>query len=193
VTVLVAGLLGGLVLALVTGCGAEGTGDKGYIEGDGLITQVAPADRRELGELRGRTLDGDSVDVADHRGKVVVVNVWWSQCPPCRAEADDLAEAARTLRSDDVVFLGIDTRDATTSAPLAFQRRYDVGYPSIFDPDGETLLAFRGTVSPNAIPSTIVIDPQGRIAASVLGALTSARTLVELVRDAAGSRTQVAS
>jgi thiol-disulfide isomerase/thioredoxin len=181
---LLAVLLAGPVLA---GCGAEGTGDKGYIAGDGLITQVAPQDRDELGELRGETLEGDPVDVADHRGDVVVINVWWSGCPPCRAEADELAKAADTLADEDVVFLGINTRDFTESAPLAFQRRYDVGYPSIFDPDGETLLAFRGAVSPNAIPSTIVIDPKGRIAASVLGAVTSASTLVDLVQDAGGT------
>ena len=56
-------------------------------------------------------------------------------------------------------------------------------YPSLFDPSGRTLLAFRGTLRPNSIPSTVVIDRQGRVAASILGELTSARTLVDLVDD----------
>lgn len=178
-----------VLLALVaTGCGASGTGDKGYVGGDGVITQLPAHDRKDVGTLRGTTLDGGTFDLADHHGKVVVVNVWGSWCAPCRAEASRLAAAAKKLAPDDgVVFVGINTRDASKENAIAFDRRFAIEYPSIYDPTGETLLAFRGTITPQSIPSTLVIDPLGRIAARVLGELPSTTTLVDLVHDAGTS------
>ena len=172
---------GGLLL---TGCGASGTGDKGYIDGKGIITRLPADDRKPVSSpVEGTTLAGDDWSLADHRGKVVVINVWGSWCPPCRKEAPTLAEAARTLKADGVEFIGINTRDIRESQGQAFERTFDVPYPSLFDPDGRTLLAFRGTLTPNAIPSTLVIDKKGRIAASILGEVTRASTLVGLVQD----------
>ena len=97
-----------------------------------------------------------------------------------------LAEAARDLADQDVAFLGIDSRDPSESAARAFVRRFDIPYPSIYDQQGSTLLAFRGTLSPNAIPSTVIIDRQGRVAASVLGEVTRT-TLYDLVEEVAGA------
>jgi peroxiredoxin len=97
-----------------------------------------------------------------------------------------LAEAARDLADRDVAFLGIDSRDPSESAARAFVRRFDIPYPSIYDQQGSTLLAFRGTLSPNAIPSTVIIDRQGRVAASVLGEV-SRTTLYDLVEEVVGA------
>jgi peroxiredoxin len=179
-------LLGVLVLS-VSACGADvgSTGDQGYVDGDGVITLLDPGERKEPGEVSGETLDGEQVSLASYAGKVVVVNVWGARCPPCRAEADDLAEAARELAPQGVQFLGINTRDPSRENARSFERRYDVPYPSIYDPGGRNLLAFRGTLTPNAIPSTVVIDAEGRVAASILGEVTSASTLVGLVEDVA--------
>lgn len=171
---------------LLAGC-AEGTGDKGYVDGNGVITQLPAKDRHAVGQVSGTTLDGAHFDLADQRGKVVVVNVWGSWCAPCRAEAKTLAAAAADLTPQGVVFVGINTRDTSKDSARAFDRTYGITYPSIYDPFGKTLVAFRGTITPTAIPSTIVIDPQGRIAASVLGELTSKTTLVDLVQDASGT------
>ncbi len=85
------------------------------------------------------------------------------------------------------MFLGIDSRDPSKDAARAFVRQFDVPYPSIFDPDGRNLLAFRGTLPPNAIPSTLVIDRGGKVAASILGEVTTVSTLVGLVDDVAGT------
>ena len=171
-----------LVLA---GCSNDvgSSGNQGYVAGKGVITSVQAADRKKPGEVAGRTLDGKRVSLADFRGKVVVVNVWGSWCGPCRAEAPMLARAARELAKKDVVFLGIDSRDPSKDAAKAFVRRFDVPYPSLYDQQGTTLLAFRGTLTPNSVPSTVVVDPQGRVAGSVLGSLTRT-TLDDLVDDA---------
>ena len=171
-------------LALVAGCSNQigSSGDQGYVAGRGIITTLAVADRDKPAEVSGRTIDGEQLSLDDYAGQVVVVNVWGSWCPPCRAEAPMLAAAARDLAKRDVAFLGIDSRDPSESAARAFVRRFDSPYPSIYDQQGRTLLAFRGTLNPNAIPSTVVIDREGRVAASVLGEI-SRTTLYDLVEE----------
>lgn len=177
-----AALIGAVLLA---GCGTSvgSSGANGFVSQDRTITSLPPAERSEPGEVSGTTLDGDEVSLADYRGKTVVVVVWGSWCAPCRSEAPMLAAAARDLADQDVVFLGIDSRDPSKAAAEAFVRNFDLPYPSIYDPEGKTLLAFRGTLTPNAVPSTVVIDAQGRVSGSVIGSATKT-TIYDLVRDA---------
>src|SRR5690606_17040677 len=111
-----------------------------------------PADRDQPRELVGTGLDGESISLADLRGQPVVVVVWGSWCPPCRAEAPDLA-ALHEEYADRVHFLGINIRDASEERALAFNRTFGITYPSVFSPTGSALLAFRGTLTPNTIPS----------------------------------------
>lgn len=168
---------------LLAGCSTfEGTGDRGYVTGNGQVTQVAPGDRGEPVDLDGESLQGDDISLEESRGLPVVVNVWGSWCPPCRAEAPDLVEAAAEL-GDRAAFYGINSRDSATAQGLSFERSYDVTYPSFYSPDGRALLAFSGTLSPRTIPATVVLDGEGRIAASIIGPLPSAGTLVDLVED----------
>jgi thiol-disulfide isomerase/thioredoxin len=168
-------------LLALTGCSSlSGTGDKGYITGTGVPTEVEAADRGAPVELDGSDLDGDAVDLADLRGKPVVVNVWASWCPPCIVEQPDLNEAADRL-GDDVHFVGLNIRDASRDDALAFVRDLDVPYGSIYSADGAALLPFAGTLTPRSIPSTVVLDPEGRIAASVNGRIPTTQTLVSLV------------
>jgi thiol-disulfide isomerase/thioredoxin len=178
-------LLALAVLVATAGCsaGLGGTGDKGYIDGAGVITVLDAAKRQAPGPVSGTTLDGKQVSLSDYAGKVVVINVWGSWCPPCRAEADDLARAARELAPKGVVFLGINTRDTSADNARAFERTRDVPYASIYDPGGRNLLAFHRTLSPNSIPSTVVVDADGKVAASILGEVTTAQTLVDLVDE----------
>ena len=166
------------------GCGKVGaTGDKGYIDGAGVITVLDDAERAAPGPVSGTTLDGKKVSLSDYAGKVVVINVWGSWCPPCRAEAGTLAQAARALMPRGVVFLGIDSRDTSADNARAFERTRDMPYSSIYDPSGVNLLAFHGTLSPNSIPSTVVVDKQGRVAASILGRVPTVQTLVDLIDE----------
>ena len=177
--------LGLACLLALAGCSNDvgSSGNQGYVAGKGIITTVKAADRKQPGEVSGRTLDGEKVSLTDFRGKVVVVNVWGSWCGPCRAEAPMLAQASRDLADKGVVFLGIDSRDPSKDAAKAFVRHFDIPYPSLYDQQGTTLLAFHGTLTPNSVPSTVVVDPQGRVAGSVLGSLTRT-TLDDLVGDA---------
>jgi thiol-disulfide isomerase/thioredoxin len=174
--------------AALAGCSNDigSSGDQGYVAGRGIITTLPAAERKQPGDVSGETIDGKALSLDDYAGKVVVVNVWGSWCAPCRAEAPMLAKAARDLADQDVEFLGIDSRDPSKTAARAFVRRFDIPYPSIYDQQGRTLLAFRGTLTPNAIPSTVIIDRQGRVAASVLGEI-SRTTLYDLVEEVSGT------
>jgi thiol-disulfide isomerase/thioredoxin len=199
VVVLAAGLV--LVAAACSGgsggSGGNGGGDSGgsgqasqagarYVSGGGTITTMPPAERQAAPALRGRTLDGKQISLAAFKGKVVVLNVWGSWCPPCRKETPDLVAAAKALRPKGVEFLGINTRDNDPGPAKAFVRIFEVPYPSVYDPHGAQLLGFRDTLPPSAIPSTLVIDRQGRVAARVLGPMTR-RTVEALAGDVAES------
>lgn len=182
ITALAVALLAGAALSGCSNDEVGSSGDSGFVSGKGVITRLPVAERRQPGEVAGESIDGKPLSLDDYRGKTVVVNVWGSWCAPCRSEADDLTAASKELAGDDVEFLGINSRDLDRAAAQAFQRRFEVPYPSIYDQRGRTLLAFKGTLSPNSIPSTVVIDDQGRVAASVLGEVTKT-TLVGLVED----------
>jgi len=153
----------------------------------GLVT-YPPTQRVTVPDLSGTTLDGDRVSLHDFAGKVVVVNVWGSWCGPCRAETPDLVRLARQDASKGVAFLGVDTRDGRDTA-RAFARRFRVPYPSIFDESGASLLPLRGIIPTSVVPSSVVIDAKGRVAARVIGPVTFA-TLNGVLNDeiAAGGR-----
>ena len=179
-----------LALVLLTGCsggpGADAVAGQGYISGDGTITSVGVADREEPVRFAGTTLSGEPFDVREHRGDVVVVNVWGSWCPPCIAEAPALQEVWTDTRALGVQFIGIDTQD-NAAAARAHEKRFGVTYPSIDDDGGRVLLGLRGSLPPKAIPSTIVLDRSGRVAARVLGQVR-ASTLRALIADALAER-----
>ena len=174
-----------MALSACTGPSLD-TGGKGYVSGDGTVTVVDAADRQPpRSEVAGATVAGDGAALSDLRGKVVVMPVWGSWCAPCRAEAPALADAARDLADDGVVFLGINTRDVVRDNARQFTQRFDLPYDSLYDPDGKVLLAFHGTLSPSTIPAFVVFDAQGRIAGRILGEATTA-TLYGVVEDVLG-------
>ncbi len=174
-----------LAAAVLSGCSGgtpqSGAPDKGFISGDGTLTLMPAADRKDAVAFAGSTLQGDRFDVTEHRGEVVVVNVWGSWCAPCIAEAPALEKVWEQTRSDDVQFVGVNTRDQNAAA-RAHERRFEISYPSIDDDGGRVLLALRGTLPPVAIPSTLVLDRSGRVAARVLGKV-GAGTLRGVVED----------
>ena len=132
---------------------------------------IPPEDRARVPQVSGTSLEGIPISLDDSTGNVVVINVWGSWCAPCRAEAPVLREVDNENRARGVRFLGIDVRDQQAAA-LAFESHYKIRYPSIFDPSGETLLGFKDSIPPSAIPSTVVIDRDALVAARVVGPTT---------------------
>lgn len=181
------GLAAVAAAALLTGCGSAvaGGGGTGFVAGSTGLTRVPPDQRKPAPSASGTGLNGEQLTTS-HPGKVVVINVWGSWCAPCRKEAPDLV-AAHQQTKDIAVFIGIDTRDPDPAPAQAFVRNFGITYPSIYDPEGRTLLQFSGELPPSGIPSTLVIDPQGRVAARVIGTVDTT-TLVGLVNDTAAGK-----
>jgi thiol-disulfide isomerase/thioredoxin len=122
-------------------------------------------------KVSGTSVTGKPLSLATYRGDVIVLNFWGSWCAPCRAEAPALGTLARQLASRGVRFVGVDIRDEPDAA-LAFMQDFNIGYPSFNDPNDQIALQFQGAVTPAAIPSTLLIDRAGRIAARIVGGTT---------------------
>ncbi|WP_395244525.1 TlpA family protein disulfide reductase [Agromyces sp. MMS24-K17] len=173
---------------LLTGCTEdslaeqyrEGSG-KNYIAGDGSIAEFSADDRGEPVAFSGETAQGDVFDSADSAGDVTVVNFWYAGCAPCRVEAPLLEEARASFDGEGVTFVGVNVRDQAANA-ASFEERYGVSYPSILDVEsGDVQLAFAGRVPPAAVPTTLVLDKEGRVAARILGQLQDASILETIV------------
>jgi thiol-disulfide isomerase/thioredoxin len=158
-------------------------GDSRYVAGNGVSQMIK--DRKPAPAVKGTTLRGEPLDLASFKGKVTVVNFWASWCAPCRAEAPTLQKVFEETKASGVQFVGIDIKDGKDNA-LAFQRTFEITYPSLYDQAGQIALAFRD-VPPNAVPSTLVIDRQGRIAARAIGSV-SYSPLKDIVTRLAGEK-----
>ncbi|MFE7510802.1 TlpA family protein disulfide reductase [Streptomyces sp. NPDC057540] len=171
----------GVLTAAVTlsACGGDNNGKSGgggntnFVTNTGGVATVAKGERTAPNDIAGETLDGKRLDVADLKGKIVVLNAWGSWCGPCRAEAPHFAKVAADLKDQGVEFVGLNTRDPNKQPAIAFEEDYGVPYPSLYDPQGKLILfGFpKGTLNPQAIPSTVVLDKEGKIAARSLMAL----------------------
>jgi thiol-disulfide isomerase/thioredoxin len=171
---------------LVAGCTAGGgsgvpvtasTSQRQVVVGE---TLYAVGHRPTVPELAGTTLAGKTLAIHDFLGQVVVLNAWASWCDPCRQESPDLARVAKAMAGVGVKFVGLDEQDATSHA-IAFVKQVGATYPHLVDGDGR-LLNQLGIVPPAAIPSTLVFDRSGHVAARFIGATTAAK-LTEVLRQ----------
>lgn len=141
---------------------------QGYVSGDGSVKTWEVSDRDEPVVLTGSDFEGGAVDTSQWLGDVVVINTWYAACAPCRAEAPDLVALANDRGPEGVHLLGINSTD-DAGAALAFERTFEVPYPSIEDTRGEAIATLEGSVPLQAVPTTVVLDREGRVAARVIG------------------------
>ncbi|MEU5596949.1 TlpA disulfide reductase family protein [Streptomyces sp. NPDC020298] len=155
-----------------------GGGDTNFVTGKNGIDTVAKGHRDPAPDLSGKTIDGKTIDVADYKGKVVVVNIWGSWCGPCRAEGKYFAKVSKEYEGKGVQFVGINTRDSSTTPAVAFEKQQGITYPSLYDPTGRLMLRFKkGTLNPQLVPTTLILDRDGKIAARALEALSDTSLL----------------
>lgn len=177
------------VTALLAGCATDPLaedyrdgGTENYISGSGIL-EVPGNERGDAVVFEGVTDEGDTFSSAEHLGEVLVVNFWYASCEPCRREAPDLEALSGEYDGEGASFVGVNVRDGAETS-LAFSRTYGIGYPSVLDAgDGDAQLAFAGDISPSAVPTTFVLDREGRIAARILGQLEARSILDTIIGD----------
>ncbi|WP_369234030.1 TlpA family protein disulfide reductase [Streptomyces sp. R21] len=162
---------------LLSACGSGGTsggsGNTNFVAGKDGVDTVAKGSRTPIPDLSGPTVDGKQLDVDDYKGKVVVLNIWGSWCGPCRLEAENFEKVYKDVKDDGVQFVGINTRDSGLTLPRAFEKEHGITYPSLYDPTGRLMLRFKkGTLNPQLIPSTLIVDRDGKVASRTLQALS---------------------
>ena len=179
-------LLVGVLAMLAVACSgaAQGSVGGGYVAGDGSAASIPRADREPAPPVEATTLDGERVAMTDLEGPVVV-NFWASWCGPCVQEAPALANVARSYEGR-VRFMGVNVKDQTAAA-RNFERDFKVPFPS-WEDRAATIAASFGGIGPGALPSTIVLDAEHRVAARMFGAVTEPQLAeqLELVLGEAG-------
>lgn len=177
-----------LVVVALAGCTndplaeqySEGSG-QGYVSGDGAYTEIAAADRGATIDYTGTTEAGDTVSNTDFDNQVYVINFWYAGCPPCRLEAKDLKDVSE--KYSDVPFLGVNIFDTSDQA-ITFEKKYEIAYPSIIDAQTNSVqLAFagQGAVAPNAVPTTLIMDREGRVAGRISGLIQDKGILTAMI------------
>ena len=156
----------------------DGSG-QGYISGDGAYTEIPESDRNDPIVFSGTDENGNTISSDDLAGTAYVVNFWYASCPPCRVEAPDLAELSAQYA--DVPFVGVNISDSADVA-RTFATTFEIPYTSILDADTAAVqLAFAGSVAPNAVPTTIVVDGEGRVAARISGLIRDPGILASMI------------
>jgi len=159
-----------LTLLLLTGCsggGISAQNENSFVAGSGNAVFLKKSERKDAPNISGKTLTSGVKKL--RTDQVTVINVWASWCAPCRAEAPLLQDFS--IKYPQVQFAGILTRDNLSSAK-AFYENFELTYPTFID--DALLIGFSGSIIPNAIPTTLIIDKKGKVAVRISGEATVA-------------------
>jgi thiol-disulfide isomerase/thioredoxin len=184
-----------VVALLLTGCSTGDSavdvnngGEFRFVAGTTAGEVIPEPQRQSAPDFSGTLLGGGDFSSDELSGHVAVLNFWGSWCAPCRVETPEFQEVYAEVRDGGVEFLGLNVKETSEQFALAFVDRFGIEFPSLYDPRGEVALAFRDYPA-TAIPSTIVLDPQGRVAAVYTGPVTQEdlRTVIDrVVREGGG-------
>lgn len=149
------------------------------------VCLAEPAERPDAPDEAWPVLGEDeTLGLEAYEGEVVVLNFWASWCGPCRREQPELNEAAEALDELGVSFVGVNVQDDSSANALAHEAEFAIPYPSIEDPAARFAAQFSG-IGPRTLPSTVLVDREGRVAVELFGETTFeevvalARTLAE--------------
>ena len=180
------------VLVAVSGCSTEpdtlaqnygDVVDQDYFSSDGAFSFISASNRGEPLSFEGDLDIGGQWSSADYSGQPLVVNFWFAGCPPCRVEAPDLEAMNQEFQADGVVFIGVNILDGPETA-MTFAEEFGITYPSLMDAEnGQVRLSFAGEASPSAVPTTLILDQQHRVAARINGLITDVDLMRTMITD----------
>ncbi len=156
-----------VVLMLVTGftgCGKSEQNTK--VAGTAAVAQTAESDKAQAAyPFALKTMAGKSISLQDYKGKVLIVNVWDTWCPPCQAEIPDFIDLYDTYQKKGLEILGVAGGRNGEKAVMDFVAQYGINYPIALLTQ-EFLDGFGGI---NAIPTTFLIDKKGNLVKTYVG------------------------
>ena len=142
-----------------------------------LPPELAPAQRAPMADFIAPTLAGPPWRLSAHRGQVVLLNFWATWCPPCQEETPELVNLSHEMKNDGLEIVGVSMEGSSQNNIQPFVEAYHIPYPILlprpFSP--VTNLA-------QALPTTYLIDRQGRIANATVGPLDESSLREELRR-----------
>lgn len=172
-----------LLAVALTACGTAGGQESSvsgrYVDGAGTVV-FDPGEREPAPPVSGPTLDGDELSLADLDGPVLV-NFWASWCGPCVREAPHLAAVAEQYADRGLHVVGVNVKDQSLANARSFERDHGIPYPSWHD-EAASIAASFGGIGPAALPSTILLDADHRVAVRLFGAVTAMQLAPHLER-----------
>jgi len=110
-------------------------------------------------------INGREVSLSDHRGKVVLVNVWATWCPPCRQEMPSMQSLYEKFKGENFEILAVSIDSEGRAAVAPFMRKMNLTFPALLDP-GETIRSLYGITG---VPESFIIDKQGILVEKIIG------------------------
>jgi len=141
---------------------------------DGAYQTVSSSEK--LANFTLETLEGRKISLRDFEGKkIVVVNFWATWCGPCRSEIPDFNKVYSQYRYRGVEFLGVSLDQSPEKVVPAFVQNIPIDYPVLL---GGYKLGYRYNIE--ALPTTYLIDRDGRIANRFIGMISAGRLRTEI-------------
>jgi len=162
--VLVVGMFGWAIYEFV---GSDDEGDDSASDTEESSDQVGLGKGDIAPDFELKTLDGETVRLSDYRGERVFVNFWATWCPPCRAEIPDLL---KLYENKDVEILAVDLTNTEQSEEdvIEFTEDFEMNtFPVLMDVDADVAVEYQV----QAYPTTYMVDSNGRIQFSAMGAM----------------------
>ena len=112
-------------------------------------------------------LNGKRVSLSDHRGKVVLINIWATWCAPCREEMPSMEKLYNRFKGEDFEILAVSIDSTGQKAVAPFMQKLNLTFPALLDPEAK----IRGLYSVTGVPESFIVDKKGIVVKKVIGAV----------------------